>query len=232
MIDIGFKTYTDAGGGDPDAKSKTLKAYHQYLWSKELPSGKYFHLVDTVPNAYLYHESELGKYYLGSDAITHSYRNQKSKQWLLKSMNEEANSLFEMGSTIGAYLLFPNKQIEQRPTMNQARGVHSYIDDRFDLTLECIRRHYSGGVSPLSEVIKRYADFFALFQDFQGYVDFFLLHDLLDSRQHIKFYLAFDDFSSKPKFNSSKDYMLYKEGVTSFIESRNQRILSWCKQHV
>ena len=44
------------------------------------------------------------------------------------------------------------------------------IRDRFDLTLECIRRHYLDEPSPLSATLARYADFFGLFGDFAGYV--------------------------------------------------------------
>ena len=63
------------------------------------------------------------------------------------------------------------------------------IDDRFDITLECIRRHYelttktgdmrSVSSSPLGAVLARYADFFSLFESFEGYVNFFLLQDLV-----------------------------------------------------
>ena len=230
MIDITFKTYSDAGGGDPDATSKTLKAYHKFLWSKELPSGRVLDLRDDLPNSYLYHESEHGVFYLGSDAITHSYRNQKSKQDLIRQVRNEADELFEIGSTIGAYLLFPNKQINQQPTINQARGVNAFIDDRFDLTLECIRRHYLGIPSPLSSTLTRYQPFFELFEDFQSYVDFFLLNDLLDTNNRIKFYLPFDEFNSKPRFNNIEDYRIYKEGVSEFVTGRNARILAFASQ--
>ena len=40
------------------------------------------------------------------------------------------------------------------------------IADPFDLTLECIRRHYLGETSPLAETLRRYEQFFALFEDF------------------------------------------------------------------
>ena len=39
-IDTSFNMYSDAGGGDPDSTSPTLKSYHQFLWSKDLPNGK------------------------------------------------------------------------------------------------------------------------------------------------------------------------------------------------
>ena len=46
------------------------------------------------------------------------------------------------------------------------------INDRFDLTLECIRRYYLNEDSPLKETFIRYSDFL-LFKNFKGYIDFF-----------------------------------------------------------
>ena len=48
-------------------------------------------------------------------------------------------------------------------TINGARGVNHKIQDRFDLTLECIKRFYIEEDSPLTEVFKRYSQFFNLF---------------------------------------------------------------------
>jgi hypothetical protein len=141
-IDINFNVFSDARGGDPDSTSPTLRRYHKLLWSKPLPNGKTFELCDSQNNIYLHHKSELGEFSLGSDAITHSYKNHKRKHWLTKQIPNEVDELFDIGSTIGAYIIFPNKKIDRKPTINQARGVNSLIDDRFDLTLECIRLYY------------------------------------------------------------------------------------------
>ncbi len=232
MIDINFKTYSDAGGGDPDATSKTLRSYHKFLWSKPLPNGLIFELRDDVPETYLHTHSELGEFTLGSDAITHSYRNHKKKEKIkiIEQITNQANELFELGSTIGAYIIFPNKKIEGKPTINQARGINAFIDDRFDLTLECIRKFYLGEKSPLFDTLKRYATFFNLFLDFKGYVDFFLLNDLLNNNLTIKFYLQFDDFNSIPSFKNTRDYMVYKERVTEFVHARSQRMLDFCNK--
>jgi hypothetical protein len=81
--------------------------------------------------------------------------------------------LFDRGSTLGGYLIFPNNQVNRKHTIDQARGVLRLTDDRFDLTLECIRRFYVGEPSPLAEVLNRYASGFELFEMFKGYVDFF-----------------------------------------------------------
>jgi hypothetical protein len=224
VIDTTFNVYTDAGGGDPDSTSPTLRQYHKILWSKPLPNGKTFELFDNKSGAYLYHKSELGEFNLGSDAITHSYRNQTRKQWLIKQIPNEVNELFDIGSTIGAYTLFPKNKIDNKFTINQARGVNTFIDDRFDLTLECIRLFYLGQQSPLYDTFLRYKNFFDLFDNFNGYINFFLLDDLIDENENIKFYLPFDNFKTKPTFSDIDEYLTYKNGVTNFIKSRNKRI--------
>ncbi|HPT58196.1 MAG TPA: hypothetical protein PLD16_00020 [Fervidobacterium sp.] len=162
MIDINFNFYSDAKGGDPDSTSPTLRKYHKILWSKPLPNGKPFNLTDNKNGVYLYHTSELGEFFLGSDAITHSYKNHKRKHWLTIQIQDEVNDLFDTGSTIGAYILFPNNRVDGKHTINQAHGVNSLIDDRFDLTLECIRLFYLGQESPLYDTFLRYKNFFRL----------------------------------------------------------------------
>ena len=224
LIDTSFNFYSDANGGDPDSTSPTLRKYHMALWSKPLPNGRMFDLTNDKNGAYLYHQSDLGEFFLGSDAITHSYKNHKRKQWLIGQIPNEVNELFDIGSTIGAYTVFPNNRIDGMHTINQARGVNSLIDDRFDLTLECIRLFYAGKESPLFSALSRYANFFKLFGSFEGYIHFFLLEDLIDENNNIKFYLPFDNFKSRPVFLSVDQYLTYKEGVTNFISSRNKLI--------
>jgi hypothetical protein len=111
IIDTSFNFYSDARGGDPDSTSPTLRKYHKILWSKSLPNGKVFDLCDNKASVYLYHKSELGEFFLGSDAITHSYKNHKEKNWLIKHIPNEVNELFNAGSTMGAYIIFPNNKI-------------------------------------------------------------------------------------------------------------------------
>jgi hypothetical protein len=215
---------TDANGGDPDSTSPTLRKYHKFLWSKTLPSGEHFELQENINRTYLWHSSSLGNFSLGSDAITHSYKNHKKKKWLTSQLPEEVQELYDLGSTIGAYIIFPNKQIERKNTINQARGVSRLIDDRFDLTLECIKRYYNNQSNPLEDTLVRYKEFFQLFVNFKGYVEFFLLHDLVNKKEEIDFYLPFDNFQSPPEFKNVKDYIEYKNSVMHFIRCRNQRI--------
>ena len=181
-------------------------------------------MLDNKSGVYLHHKSELGEYFLGSDAITHSYKNHKRKQWLITQISNEVDELFDTGSTIGAYTIFPNNRIDGNHTINQARGVNSLIDDRFDLTLECIRHFYKGQQNPLYDTFKRYKDFFDLFENFKGYIDFFLLNDLVDENENIQFYLPFDNFKTRPTFADVEEYLTYKKRVTDFIKARNKRI--------
>jgi len=230
IIDTTFNVYSDAQGGDPDSTSPTLRLYHKHLWSKPLPNGTVFELTNNKKGVYLYHNSDLGEFCLGSDAITHSYKNHKRKKWLTEQIQNEVTELFHTGSTIGAYTLFPNNRVDGQHTINQARGVNSLIDDRFDLTLECIRLFYLGQQSPLYDTLLRYKNFFDLFESFIGYIKFFLLDDLVDENQKVKFYLPFDDFKSKPTFSDIDEYLMYKKGVMDFIKSRNNRIDIYANQ--
>jgi hypothetical protein len=229
IIDINFNVHSDARGGDPDSTSPTLRKYHKMLWNKPLPNGKHFELYDNKNGNYLYHKSELGEFFLGSDAITHSYKNHKRKHWLTKQIQSEVDELFNTGSTIGAFTVFPNNRIDRNNTINQARGVNSLVDDRFDLTLECIRLFYLGQKSPLYDTLLRYKDFFDLFDNFNGYIHFFLLEDLIDENKKIKFYLPFNGFKTPPIFSEIDEYLLYKKGVMNFIKSRNIRIAKYAE---
>jgi len=195
-----------------------------------LPNGQIFELDDKKRGAYLYHKSELGEFNLGSDAISHSYRDQTRKQWLIKQIPNEVNELFDIGSTIGAYTLFPKNKINNKFTINQARGINSLIDDRFDLTLECIRLFYLKLQSPLNDTFQRYLYFFELFENFKGYIDFFLLNDIVDESENIRFYLPFDNFKTKPSFTDVEEYLVYKKKVTDFINARNKRIANYVNE--
>ena len=73
--------------------------------------------------------------------------------------SKEINSFFSNCSTIGGYIIFPAKQVDKKMTINASRGLNRSIVDRFDLTLECIRRFYINEDSPLSDTFKRYSSF-------------------------------------------------------------------------
>jgi len=137
----------------------------------------------------------------------------------------EIGSFFSICSTIGAYIIFPAKRINNKMTINGARGVNHKIQDRFDLTLECIRRFYLKQQSPLTDVLERNSNFFKLFSDFKGYVDYFLLQDLVErDYMTVKFWSKFDNFETTPLPKDKDEYLSYKSKLLDFVQARNQRI--------
>ncbi len=225
-IDINFNFYSDTPKGkDPDSHSPTLRSYHKILWSKELPNGSLFKLDDSIPTR-LHHKSELGEFVLSSDSIAHTYSNIKSTTDIIKKIDEEELEKFvSLCSTIGGYIIFPSERINNQMTINGARGVNKKIRDRFDLTLECIRKYYEKEVSPLNETFKRYKQFFNLFDSFKGYVDFFLLQDLVTSDySSIKYLIPFESFENYPLPNDVEEYKQYKYNLSSFVLARSKRM--------
>lgn len=158
--------------------------------------------------------------------------------WWLKNIDElvsetELSEFRAAAYTIGGMMMFPANQIERKWTINQARGCNRRISDRFDLTVECIRRHYTGGDSPLGDVLGRYADFFRLFGDFRGYVEFFLLQDIVGKEsEEVTFFLPFDGFGSPAVPQTRSAYGAYRTNAVEFINARNQRIQTWAATHL
>jgi hypothetical protein len=94
-----------------------------------------------------------------------------------------------------------------------------------DLTLECVRRHYRHEDSPLAPALGRYAGFFALFEDLPGYVDFFLLQDLVSSDyEAVRFFMPFTGFSPPAIPRDLDAYLEFRRSSIKFTEARNRRI--------
>ena len=110
-IDIAFDVYSDTPKGkDPDSNSPTLRRYHKLLWSKPLPSGVNFELNDKTPKI-LHHKSKLGEFFISSDSIGHTYSKVKSMSHIVDQVpSGEIDSFFSVCSTIGAYIIFPEKK--------------------------------------------------------------------------------------------------------------------------
>lgn len=201
-----------------------MRQYHRLIWSKPLPSGTVFALAPE-PNAYLVHRSTHGTFYMASDAITTNLTGRAARVISQLSEDERPPSL---GYTVGSSILFPGDKVDGQMTINGARGFHPSIADRFDLTLECIRRHYLAIPSPLQPVLSRYASYFSLFEEFDRYVDFFLLQDLIDEdRQAIHFLHRFDNFESPAVPSTARHYLAYVAASNAFIEARNRRIAAY-----
>lgn len=225
IIDTSFDFRADTPPGkDPDSYSPTLHRYHRLLWSKPLPTGERFDLVDGRPEEYLVHRSSLGSFFLSSDAVIPTLR--KRAHAIVARLPEEETDAFDaIGYTMGGMMLFPANKIDGKMTINGARGFHPKIADRFDLTLECIRRHYRREASPLEATLVRYSDFFALFRDFAGYVDFFLLEDLVsEDGDAVETFTEFDNFDTPAVPRDLDTYLCYRGRSIEFLQARNRRI--------
>jgi len=228
-VDVEFDFRTDTGiGRDPDSASPTLRRYHQLLWSRPLPSGAPFELDRHGRGTYLHHASGLGEFWLGSDSIIHTYSYWERTATIIAQVPKP--DLFEFkaaANTIGGYILFPNNKIVGSQSINQRRGTSRLIDDRFDLTLECIRRHYLGERegNPLAETLSAYSDFFDLFESFRGYVEFFLLQDLVtDDHASIRWFIPFVEFEKPAHPADLERYLAYRQNCMMFVKARNDRI--------
>ena len=213
-------TILGGGGADPDASSKTLQAYHQFLWSKPLPNGEQLNL--SVGNNYLTWKH----FRFGSDSILASFRYIKYRNMLedvskvLPDYQKFIENFIHKTYTIGGSIIFPKEN-----SINRARGINPFIKDRWDLTLECIRRYYQNEDSPLYETLVKNKEFFDLFVDFKGYIDFFFLQDCVSpDYQSVIFWIGDGDLSKNPMPKTVEEYLIWIERQLDFVFKRNKRI--------
>lgn len=212
-----------AGGSDPDSSSKTLQQYHRLLWSKQLPNGEYLDLKSGSGADYLTWRG----FRFGSDSIIASFRYEHYRNMLEQIAKDIPNykgfmeNFIRHAYTIGGMIIFPKR----RGGINQSRGCNSQIKDRWDLTLECIRKYYNDKQSPLYDTLVKDKAFFNLFVDFKGYVDFFFLQDCVSSDYNsVKFWLGDGEFTCNPLPQTTGDYLEWIERELQFVDNRNQRI--------
>ena len=68
-------------------------------------------------------------------------------------------------------------------------------------------------------------EFFDLFVDFKGYVDFFLLQDMVrDDYSSVDIWCGNDSFSECGLPKTVEDYFVFIEKEMDFLEKRNARI--------
>jgi hypothetical protein len=223
-IDFNFKSDTPPGK-DPDIFSPMLRKYHKFLWSKPLPNGTMFSLVET-PSHYLHHKSGMGEFSLSSDSVIPTFtRYKRLSNIICRIPQDDLDTFYNISYTIGGMMIFPSNRINGMSTINGSRGFNPKIRDRFDLTVECIRRFYYNENSPLSDTLVRYSVFFELFENFSGYVDYFLLQDLVtEDYSAVNFFTPFNDFVSSIIPETIENYQSYRQHSIGFIKARNNRI--------
>lgn len=223
-IDTSFSFLTDASGKDPDSYSKTLQRYHQALWSKDLPCGEKMQLVCRGSGPYYL---TWKNQFFASDAIIVDFRNHVRYANMIRKIKSELPDWFDelertfdpISYTIGGMTIFP----QHRYSINQMRGFRVF--DRWDMTLDCIRRYYKGEISPLYKYMLADKTFFDLFVDFRGYVDYFFFQDCVtDDYSKVIFWDGNGNENEKKYPQSSADYKLWIERELDFLDKRNKRI--------
>jgi hypothetical protein len=220
---------------DVDKDSSTLKSYHKKLWQKKLPNGEFFTLSDEMVGEYLILQRNSNEIRLSSDWIINTYLHW-DRNPIIKDLKERINkddyeNFNNIAHTIGSFIIFPKypyNTFGKKQSINQRRGTDIKIMDRFDLTLECIRKYYLGEKeeNPLFDVINDFDYYFQLFKNFKGFCDFYLLQDLTeDNYSKIKYFLKFDGFKENPYPKIVDEYYEYKNNAVEFINNRNKRIL-------
>jgi hypothetical protein len=144
----------------------------------------------------------------------------------------------QKSNTIGGFIVFPRSPA----SINGERGLNAKIRDRFDLTLECIRRYYineNESGNPLSDVLKKDHEFFEIFgsglEGFKNYIDFFILNSWVEEDKeqhyHVKNLLHDNETLDKWDFNTEKplpkdpdEWWTFYRNIMDRLEKRNNLI--------
>lgn len=246
MIDVTFDFTTDSpgywdgfwerkeglgsGGSDPDSASLTLQRYHKELWSRKLPNGEVMELEEGYGPNYLTWKN----FRFGSDAIIVGFRYFKYRNMIEQVMDRVGDykayyeDLIRKSYTMGGMIIFP----KHWSSMNQNRGKNYIISDRWDLTLECIRRYYKGEDSPLYSTIVADKEFYDLFVDFKGYVDFFFLQDCVsEDYSQVDIWCGDGTMTESGLPKTLDEYFAFIDKEFEFLSKRNKRIDDYCKQY-
>ena len=234
--------------GDADGTSLRLRHYHQHLWSGRplagCPGGQglilgaaEYGLIDSAlskdffgngEGLYLASDRAMATWWNWSEPVTRTLLADPGLYGRVLAANPVLDNL-------GGIVMWPRRALGG-PSINQARGSarKATIADRLDLTVECIRRYYDGECdsdrNPLGPDFVRYERFFDLFADFGGYVDFWLLQDLLtEDGNGVALFLGaksrtYDFAVSSPYPDSVRAYDEYLTKAQEFVLRRNARM--------
>ena len=227
-IDTGFNFQAALANpkNDADKCSVVLQDYHHFLWSKQLPGGEPFQLEKLNTACRLRYSNPQGDVILSSDRAVATFTRWKRLQRIISQVpRSRLDEFINVTETIGGIIIWPCIKVDGKMSINSERGLNRKICDRLDLTVECIRRYYNSESSPLNDTFKRYDEFFRLFVDFRGYVDFFLFQDFVnDDCNSVNTAQPFDNFESSPVPSTKEEYIAYMDHTTDLVRARNIRI--------
>lgn len=144
----------------------------------------------------------------------------------------------QKSNTIGGFIVFPKNNLSINVRRGNYRGA---IKDRFDLTLECIRRAYQYGdfdsneINPLFGISEEEKTFFKMFSNFENYINFFCLNPWVKCDYSAVYDLLSEDKSKtlptdgwpvthKILPQNSKEWWTFYNNIMSRLKARNQQI--------
>ena len=224
------RIYGVTGLPDPDAFSERLYDFYETIWNSQrqklnlnLPevqkvwNGQAWELVGVADKSLR----------LGTDSVMSIYWHRCDMRGFIAQLIEAKGDDFKHfirdylqdANTTGGFMLFPR----HRQSLNQARGVNAVINDRFDFTLECIRRNYLQQDNPLQAALDNDKAFFDSFGTFEKYVDFFCLNN-----SWVKDGQVFNlmDNKSLENYNFDKNPLPTKDNWWGFYNNIMERLSS------
>ena len=227
---------------DPDACSERLYEFHGVLWEKQRKQTEFLNL--NIPQIVICQKSIWFKLNnkniaLGSDSIMNIYWHRTSGNMpeIMKKISQTKSNYKEFikeylkkANTIGGFVLFTR----HNNSINQQRGKRP-IDDRFDLTLECIRRAYQyrdfyrEDNNPLFGLSEEDKKFFRMFGSFENYAKFFCLNKSYDGKHN---WVTEDCSAVYDLMSENGEKTLLKEGWPEKIlpcdyTSEEEKVAKW-----
>ena len=153
----------------------------------------------------------------------------------------------QKANTIGGFVLFPRHP----SSINSMRGCNSKIRDRFDLTLECIRRAYQENifdkeeVNPLLGISSVDKEFFRMFESFEKYAEFFclnkswvengkvlnLLYDDKNDNKTRRNVKTLDEWDfNQPPLPQTEEWWIFYRNIMNRLDVRNEQIKKLIQQ--
>ncbi len=140
----------------------------------------------------------------------------RASRWLAPIIDQipevEREEFMRIGYTIGGMMVFPANRVDGKMTINGARGCHPRIKDRFDLTVECIRRHYLERAQPAGRHARPVRRLLRPVRRLRG------LRGLLPpagpgqrGRFAVRFFMPFEDFTASPLPATVDAYLGYRQ---------------------
>lgn len=235
----------------PDPDKSSLKEYEDFKklidgWNGDLFTEEPYRLYGSFELELKRHSDSSTKYRLGGDQMItgwlqnldgRSLRLSPRVKQLVKSTDPSlVNKFINARYAPGNFIFWPRHYASINTARAGIRG--GGVEDRIDLTLECLRLWYEGKTPPcIGKAIERDSAYFKLFESFEFFVSFFalepfvidgipvdLLRSNLDKESSESKFVAVTDASFKELLPSEVFFEHYLKNTCSIISRRTEAL--------